>query len=80
MYLIHMFLIYLIYGHSYFAFVIVSFYKWIQTLWRLKKDVMNIVFFNNSWVNLYFFVENKGKPLYLICQKIKFFLKISFFQ
>jgi hypothetical protein len=37
-------------------------------------------FFNNSWVDLYFFVENKGKPLCLICQKIKFFLKTNFFQ
>jgi hypothetical protein len=26
-------------------------------------------FFNNLWVYLYFFVENKGKPLCLICQK-----------
>lgn len=26
-------------------------------------------FFNNSWVDLYFFVEHKGKPLCLICQK-----------
>jgi hypothetical protein len=33
-------------------------------------------FFNNSWVDLYFFVENKGKPLCLICQKIKFFTLI----
>jgi len=26
-------------------------------------------FFNNSWVDLYFFVEYKGKPLCLICRK-----------
>jgi hypothetical protein len=37
-------------------------------------------FFNNSWVDLYFFVENKGKSLCLICQKIKFILKSNFFQ
>jgi hypothetical protein len=41
---------------------------------------MNIVFFNNSSVDLYFFVENKGKPLCLIRQKNKFFLKSNFFQ
>jgi hypothetical protein len=37
-------------------------------------------FFNNSWVDLYFFVENKDKPLFLIYQKIKYFLKSNFFQ
>jgi hypothetical protein len=37
-------------------------------------------FFNNSWVDLDFFVENKGKPLCLISQKINIFLKSSFFQ
>jgi len=26
-------------------------------------------FFNNSWVDLYFFVKHNGKPLCLICQK-----------
>jgi hypothetical protein len=47
---------------------------------KKKKFVMNIVFFffNNSRVDLYFFVENKGKPLYLICQKLNFFLKAIF--
>jgi hypothetical protein len=40
---------------------------------------MKIIFFNNSWIDLYFFVENRGKPLCLICQKIKFFLKCNFF-
>lgn len=30
---------------------------------------MNIVFFNNSRVDLYLFVEHKGKPLCLTCQK-----------
>jgi hypothetical protein len=30
---------------------------------------MNNVFFNNSWVDLYFFVENKDKLSCLICQK-----------
>jgi hypothetical protein len=37
-------------------------------------------FINNSCVDLYFFIENKGKSLCLICQKIKFFLKINLFQ
>jgi hypothetical protein len=37
-------------------------------------------FFNNSLVDLYFIVENKGKQLCLICQKIKFFpVKFVFF-
>jgi hypothetical protein len=35
-------------------------------------------FFNNSWVDLYFFVKNKGKPLCLIYGKINFFLKAIF--
>jgi hypothetical protein len=35
--------------------------------------VINIVCLKNSWVDLQFFVENKSKPLCLICQKINFF-------
>jgi hypothetical protein len=37
-----------------------------------------LFFFNNFWVDLYFFVENKGKSLCLIFQKFNFFLKSIF--
>jgi hypothetical protein len=47
---------------------------------KKRKICDERVFFNNFWIDLYFFVENKGKPLCLICQKIKFFLKSNFFQ
>jgi hypothetical protein len=37
---------------------------------KKRKNCDEHRLFNNSWVDLYFFVENKGKPLCLICQKI----------
>jgi hypothetical protein len=101
MYLIHMYLIYLIYGHNCFPFVAISIRYTVITPVCVTVCVCNSFilqvnpniiatkrkicyeyrfFFNNSWVDLYFFVENKGKLLYLICQKIKFFLKTNFFQ
>jgi hypothetical protein len=79
MYLIHMYLLYLIYVHSYFAFVAISITPVRVTVWVCNSFILqvnpNIMatkrrkicdkhrFFNNSWVDLYFFVENKGKPL-----------------
>jgi hypothetical protein len=96
MYLIHMYQIYLIYGYSYFAFVAISTTLVRVTVCVCNSFILkvnpNIMatkkrkicdehrFYNNSWVDLYFFVENKGKPSCLICQKIKFFLKSNFFQ
>jgi hypothetical protein len=44
---------------------------------KKRKICVEHRFFNNSRVDLYFFVENKGKPLCLMCRKIKFFLKSS---
>lgn len=36
---------------------------------KKRKNCDEHQFFYKSWVYFYFFIENKGKPLCLICQK-----------